>query len=131
MKYNFYLKLVILVGIIIILFGIFGYLKMFVKQRIFPPELTKENALSLLGRECIPSGVAGKYRSCNIEILKEGNRWVVNLTYNGLYDDSVKAERIKAIIEYKEGQWVKSEVSQTQQCWPERGHQDFSPEPCL
>jgi len=142
---------IILVGVIVILLAALGYLGVVRKQKTpsttppVPkqetpkvnqtptptPELTKEIALSLLKMECSPERVPGKYGSCHIDISKETDQWVVTITYDGLYDDSIKAERIRTIVRYKDGQWLKGEVSKTQQCWPGRGHQDFSAEPCL
>jgi hypothetical protein len=98
-------------------------------------ELTNNVALSLLKNdlfaECRPERVVGKYGSCSMNISKGVDKWVVVVTYDGLYDDSVKASRIQATVTYQNGQWLKGPVSKTQQCWPERGHQDFSAETCL
>jgi len=98
---------------------------------ILRPELTKEVALSLLQSECISEGVVGAYASCVVNILEEENQWVVTITYDGLFDDSVRATRFRAIITHKEGQWIKGEIVQTQKCWPNRGHQYFSIERCI
>ncbi|MDP3947232.1 MAG: GerMN domain-containing protein [bacterium] len=98
-------------------------------------ELTNNIALSLLKtdlfEECRPERVVGKYGSCTINISKEADGWVVVVTYDGLYDDSVKATRTQTTVTYQNGQWVKGSVSKTQQCWSGRGHQDFSAEACL
>jgi predicted small secreted protein len=55
----------------------------------------------------------------------------VVVTLDGLLDDSVRAERWTLtfvpdgdVYELTEAQWA-------QQCQPNRGHQDFSPEPCV
>jgi len=98
-------------------------------------ELTKEVVLSLLKNdlfeECRPERIVGKYGSCAVDISEEAEKWVVVVIYDGLYDDSAKATRIQTTVMYQNGQWAKGSVSKTQQCWPGRGHQDFSAEACL
>ncbi|MBI1974345.1 MAG: hypothetical protein HYS51_00590 [Candidatus Zambryskibacteria bacterium] len=99
-------------------------------------ELTKEVVMQLLkdklwNSECSSERVVGKYASCKIEINKVSSDWIVTITYDGLYDDSVKASRYKTAITYQDGQWLEGNVSRTQQCWPDRGHQDFSSESCI
>jgi hypothetical protein len=97
---------------------------------------TNEIALSLLkdkllGGECLPGGLEGWYDSCAVNISKENNQWVVSVTYDGLHDDSISAERITADIIYNNGQWFRGEILRTQKCWYGRGHQDFSVERCI
>jgi len=130
---------IILVIIIIVLVGLVGYFAFVQKLETPPaiqtpppsPELTRETALSLLKMECSSEGVPGEYGSCSVDISKEKDQWVVTITYDGLYDDSIKAQQIKTIVMYRDGQWVKGETSRIQQCWPGRGHQDFSVELCI
>lgn len=99
------------------------------------PILTNEIALSLLKddlfEECRLEGVEDKYNSCAVDISQDGNQWVIMVTYDGLYDDSAKASRIQTTAIYKEGKWIKSDILRSQQCWPGRGHQDFSQELCI
>lgn len=99
------------------------------------PILTNEIALLLLKdnlfEECRPEGVEDKYKSCAVNISQDGNQWVIMVTYNGLYDDSVKASRVQTTAIYKEGKWIKSDIFRSQQCWPGRGHEDFSSELCI
>ena len=95
------------------------------------PELTKGTALSLLGMECSSEKVLGEYSSCIVDISKEQDRWTVTLTYDGLYDDSIRAKKVETTITYKDNQWVKGDIIQIQQCQQGRGHQDFSAEPCI
>lgn len=113
-------------------------------------QLLKDN---LLDPGCSPNKVEGKYASCTVDINDdvegdwEGTKpsvgWHATVTYDGLYDDSVKALRIEAYIDY-DGKWVIRKnyennypyaeitgIKKTQQCWPGRGHQDFSSEPCI
>lgn len=138
---------IILVIIIVILVGLVGYFA-FIRKPEAPPvtptpsptteeaELTNEIALSLLkndlfGGECRPEGAVYDYDSCTMNISKENNQWIVTITYDGLKDDSIKASRIRTNVTYQNGQWVKGEISRSQQCWPGRGHQDFSAELCI
>jgi len=99
-------------------------------------ELTNEIVLSLLknnllGDECRQEGIGGYYNSCVINISKENNQWMVVITYDGLFDDSVRASRIQTNVVYQDGQWLKGEIFRTQKCWPGRGHQEFSTELCI
>jgi len=100
------------------------------------PELTNELVLEILGFDwdtagCSSQGVPGFYNTCQMDISKKDSYWTVTVTYDGLYDDSIKATRTEAIIEYKDGRWIKRDILETRQCWPGRGHQDFSPEYCF
>ena len=130
---------IILVIIIVILIGLIGYFVLVQKPEASSvtqtpssePELTKEIALPLLKMECSSERVQGEYGSCTVDISQEKDQWVVTITYDELYDDSIKADRIRTIVMYIDGQWVKGETSRAQQCWPGRGHQDFSTEPCI
>lgn len=133
----------IILVLIILLLGVVAYFAHVRKIETLPvvqtpsltPELTKETALSLMKdvwvMECRSEGAPGEYGSCTIDISKEKDHWVVVMTYDGLFDDSVSAMRFITIVNYEDGQWVKGEVSQTQRCWPNRGHQDFSTELCI
>lgn len=49
---------------------------------------------------------------------------------SGLQDDSVYAEKTVFTIHYQKDKWQIMSRVKTQQCWPERGHQDFSEQPC-
>lgn len=99
-------------------------------------ELAKETALQLLkdilfSDDCRSERVVGKYASCTLNISKiDNNNWTVTVTYDGLYDDSAKATRTQATVMYQDGQWLKQNISKTHQCWPNRGHQDFSTATC-
>lgn len=100
------------------------------------PKPTKEIILQLLkdslfDSKCSSERVAGEYGSCMIDISKTDNKWIITAIYDGLYDDSIKAIKIRATVTYQDKQWFKRDVSKTQQCWPGRGHQDFSSKPCL
>jgi len=108
------------------------------RPAVVPPEpaptLTREEALILLKddvQDCEPDGVEERYRSCVLTIVQEGDRYLVTVTHDGFFDDSVKASRIEVAFTRSAGAWVKGEIVETYQCWPGRGHQDFSAELCV
>lgn len=99
------------------------------------PPLTRADAVAILGDaiqdDCRADGVAEVYRSCTLETVREGEGYRVTVTYDGFFDDSVKASRVETLVTWEGGIWVRGAVSETQQCWPDRGHQDFSAELCV
>jgi hypothetical protein len=98
-------------------------------------ELTREAALALLEGEvvdgCVAEGLPEKYRSCTLTIAKEQDHWLVTVVHDGFFDDSVKASRVQVVVRRVDGAWVKGEITESYQCWPGRGHQDFSNELCV
>jgi hypothetical protein len=52
-------------------------------------------------------------------------------TLDGLLDDSIRAERYVLELERRDDAWRLASARWAQRCWPDRGHQDFSPELCL
>jgi hypothetical protein len=146
MNKNNFVKFAVIV-IAALVAGATGYF-VFIQKPIAPPAapapapetekavLTNEIVLSLLkgdlyGGECLHGGLEWWYDSCVVNISKENSRWIVSVTYDGLYNDSVRADRITADIIYQDEQWFRGEISRTQKCWPERGHQYFSTELCV
>lgn len=131
MNRKIYTLLVVIILVLII--GWWG-LKRSQNNIVFQPVLSNEMALALLKDElfadCRPEKVEGKYNSCSVSITKDGEQMIITVTYGGLYDDSVKASRIQTAVRYKDGQWVKGDISRSQQCQPRRGHQNFSTDPC-
>jgi hypothetical protein len=108
------------------------------KEAAEPPvqeELTDEIALALLREHmsdgCLAEGIPEKYRSCTLTVSKGPGHWLVTVTHDGFFDDSVKASQLQAIVTHVNGTWVKGDVTETFQCWPGRGHQDFSSELCV
>lgn len=99
------------------------------------PPLSRADAAALMGDsiqdDCRAEGVAEAYRSCTLEAVREGEGYRVTVTYDGFFDDSVKASRVEATVTWSGGVWVRGAVTETQQCWPDRGHQDFSAELCV
>lgn len=55
----------------------------------------------------------------------------VVVTLDGLLDDSVRAQRWTLTFEPEGDVYRLTEAAWAQRCQPERGHQDFTPEPCL
>lgn len=55
---------------------------------------------------------------------------VVTIEESGLLDDSVSAEKTVFTMSYHKNSWQIVSRVKTQRCWPERGHQDFSEQPC-
>ena len=54
------------------------------------------------------------------------------LVIDGLGDDSVRARRYELTFTRRDdGTWKVESATWTQRCHEGRGHQDFSPEPCL
>ena len=143
-KNNLYIALVV---IALLLLGTRSYFifeetrpPLLITESLLTPYLTTDMALSLLQEKgllfftgCALEGEPYNYQSCIIEIAQEENQWIwtATITYDGLFDDSIRATRIKAIVAYQDGQWIVKESSETQKCWPNRGHQEFSTEFCV
>ena len=145
MKQNTFIK--IAVGVVVLILIIAG-LVIFTSKPSEAPEmpagqkLTEEQVLSLLENDlpggCVPEGVEGEYSSCEL-VFEEGLdeftgevSWAsISITYDGLYDDSVRASRIEANLIYRDSKWLVNSITETHQCQQGRGHQDFSEELCV
>jgi hypothetical protein len=55
----------------------------------------------------------------------------VTLTEDGLPDDSIRAVRYRLDYKRADRRWELESARRTQRCQPGRGHQRFSPRPCL
>jgi hypothetical protein len=55
----------------------------------------------------------------------------VTVTLDRLLDDSVRAQRFVLAFLKEGGQWRLESAVSAQRCRPGRGHQGFSPEPCV
>ena len=65
------------------------------------------------------------------DVAIEGERATATVTFDGLYDDSVRAERHVLTLERDDGEWRVRDDDVTYRCQLGRGHQDFSSELCL
>lgn len=124
--------------IVLLVAALLGAAFLFVKKPSLAPggpaELTRERALELMKPEvdgCSAEGEPERYRSCELEIVLEGERAVVTVTQDGFFDDSVKASRVEGILVWWRGVWSRASIYTMHQCWPGRGHQDFSEELCV
>jgi hypothetical protein len=103
------------------------------------PELTKETALALLNlpTECRAEGIPGQYQSCSVEIIKtdEPSRANVVVIFDGQYDDSVRATKTEASMQFLRGElWSidpGTQIVTTYRCQPGRGQQEFAAALCL
>jgi hypothetical protein len=55
----------------------------------------------------------------------------VTVTFDGLLDDSVRAERWTLVFEPEDGGYRLDSAVRALRCQPGRGHEDFTPEPCV
>jgi hypothetical protein len=55
----------------------------------------------------------------------------VTVTISGLLDDSVAALRLTFALSRDGDRWTVTQARWAQRCQPGRGHEDFSPEPCV
>jgi hypothetical protein len=62
----------------------------------------------------------------------EGSTATATLVLDGLFDDSVRSRRYDAELrKLGDGSWELLSATWAQRCRAGRGHQDFSPEPCV
>ena len=68
----------------------------------------------------------------SFQSTSNGDSAGATLVIDGLGDDSVRARRYELTFTRRDdGTWKVESVTWTQRCHEGRGHQDFSPEPCL
>jgi len=65
-----------------------------------------------------------------VEVKQLSNNWQVIATYDGLRDDSTRANRFTAEAIYSNGSWQLGNFTNTWSCQLNRGHQNFSTELC-
>jgi hypothetical protein len=56
---------------------------------------------------------------------------IVTVTLDGLFDDSIRAERWTLTFEPEGETYRLTDAAWAQRCQPGRGHEDFSTEPCV
>jgi len=70
--------------------------------------------------------------SRSFQSTSNGGNATATLVIDGLGDDSVRARRYELTFSRRDdGTWRIESASWAQRCHEGRGHQDFSPEPCL
>ena len=66
----------------------------------------------------------------HVNSVESPDKAVVTIEASGLMDDSVSAEKTVFTMVYQNDRWEIVNRVTTQRCWPGRGHQDFSAQPC-
>ena len=70
--------------------------------------------------------------SRSVQGSSTGDTGNVSVLIDGLEDDSVRARRYElALTRRDDGSWRVDSVRWAQRCHEGRGHQEFSPEPCV
>ena len=70
--------------------------------------------------------------SRSVQGTSTGDSGTVSVLIDGLGDDSVRARRYElALTRREDGSWRIDSARWAQRCHEGRGHQDFSPEPCV
>jgi hypothetical protein len=70
--------------------------------------------------------------SRSFQSTSSGDTATASLLLDGLGDDSVRARRYELTFSRRDdGTWKIESASWVQRCHEGRGHQDFSPEPCV
>lgn len=106
--------------------------RLFTKVEI-PDKIIGEDLLqiakNLYGAKEIPS--EGNFQEKLTLIDRVPNQPVVLLTQTGLLDDSVEGTRYRLEFKPQGKQWQLIWVGQQNRCYPDRGSQEWSSEPCL
>jgi len=91
------------------------------------PAITQEQAQTLVLQTwggCTPD-------TCGSVTVTANSNYVTAI-YEGLRDDSVGAQKKVAPAYYSNNVWTLGELTESsQRCQPGRGHQNFSPDPCI
>ena len=88
-------------------------------------ELAAAEFLRLDERTAVRTTIAGD------GVGEGGGPRAVTVTFDGLLDDSVRAERWMLVFLPGDGGYVLESAVRTLRCQPGRGHDDFTPEPCV
>jgi len=94
---------------------------------VLPPDIAKETVIADWG-DCSPDACA----VLRVRVWDGGGGTLyVEATYDGMLDDSVKAQRKIAPAVYGNGEWLLGDPLVKQvKCHQGRGHREFSEEPC-
>ena len=93
-----------------------------------------ERNLAELTDAFVEAGAGGdaSSRSFQATTSGDGETASASLTLEGLFDDSVRAERYELELSGRDdGTWKVESATWSQRCQPGRGHQTFSPAPCV
>jgi hypothetical protein len=74
--------------------------------------------------------VEGNYSEAPELLSETAAMQVVLFTQVGLPDDSVRGQRHRLEFEPRGADWILTWVGRQVQCWPGRGHEHWSTEPC-
>jgi len=88
-------------------------------------ELAAAEFLRLDERTAVRTTIAGRSEG------EGGGPRGVTVTFDGLLDDSVRAERWLLLFQPDGGTYALSSAVRTLRCHPGRGHEGFTGEPCL
>ena len=98
----------------------------------FRPLLTAYQAVT---GTCDPDGLdfVRDGSRISVDYISQGpDSWAVAVTQSNLEDDSVRTQRHRIdLAEAADGTWTVVGAGLAWRCWPDRGHQDFSAQPCL
>lgn len=67
----------------------------------------------------------------SFKLTQKKKQWHLVVIDQGIHDDSEKANKTSGFLVFENGQWNFKVEQKTWQCWPGRGHQDFSSKPCI
>lgn len=95
--------------------------------RVLSPEAARKLVISTWG-DCEPASC----RELVVNVLDgKGGVWYLEAIYDGMIDDSVRAERKIAEGLPKDGDWKLGNIMlQQHSCWPGRDNEDFSSGAC-
>ena len=88
-------------------------------------ELTAAEFLRLDERTAVRTTIAG------VGVGEGAGPRTVTVTFDGLLDDSVRAERWTLVFQPEDEGYRLDSAVRTLRCHPGRGHDDFTPEPCV
>lgn len=138
----------VLIVVIVILIGVVGYVTFSnkpVQENIVTQPNTQTETLSspivskTLSSDEARTLVIQTWGDCTPDVCsrvvvtteQKNNQWYVTAMYEGLRDDSSAAQRKVAIATHVNNKWTLGTPTVTQSCQKNRGHQDFSSEPCI
>jgi len=103
------------------------------KPQPLPTKQSKRGSPAEIARALygITEPVEGNYTERMQSRSTDPSKQVVLFTQTGLPDDSVRGERRRLEFLLQGSSWQLEWVGLQVQCWPGRGHEDWSNQPCL